>query len=186
MSFPWISIHCGGLLRKQKILCESLSWIKTRSVDKFNWIMVGVCSPSIGDERCIFTYSIPFRIKEIFKSKVSLIQKLKGIKGLLKHLAPHWRWSGHLKCLNRGKWEQKVYPLSTRSFHVRLGRNHAPARATACTEPVPELGLGPGRGSGCGCGRSLGPVLFKPGHTSAVLQWVSAYSATWIYTTTDS
>jgi len=29
-----------------------------RSIDRINWIMVGLCSPSIGDERGIFTCSI--------------------------------------------------------------------------------------------------------------------------------
>ena len=47
------------MLENMKNKCESLSWITARSVDRINWIMVGVCSPSIGDERGVFTCSIP-------------------------------------------------------------------------------------------------------------------------------
>ena len=43
----------------EEYICESLNWITARSVDRINWMMVGVCSPSIGDERGIFTCSIP-------------------------------------------------------------------------------------------------------------------------------
>ena len=41
---------------------ESLSWIKARSVDKINRIIIGVYSSSIGDEHGVFTYLIPFYI----------------------------------------------------------------------------------------------------------------------------
>ena len=46
------------VLENMKNKCESLSWITARSVDRINWIMVGVCSLSMGDELGIFTCSI--------------------------------------------------------------------------------------------------------------------------------
>ena len=36
---------------ERRILCDSFSWIKARSVNRINRIMVRVCSPSIGDKR---------------------------------------------------------------------------------------------------------------------------------------
>jgi len=47
-------------MENEELNSETLSWIKARSIDRINQIMVGVCSPSIGDERGIFTCSIPF------------------------------------------------------------------------------------------------------------------------------
>ena len=44
----------------EKLKHESLSWINARFVDRINRIMVGVCSPSIGDEHGIFTCSVSF------------------------------------------------------------------------------------------------------------------------------
>jgi len=43
----------------EEYVYESSSWIMARSVNRINWMMVGVCSPSIDDERGIFTCSIP-------------------------------------------------------------------------------------------------------------------------------
>ena len=70
----------GDCWENEELNSEFLSKIKARS-DRFNRIMIEVCSLSIKDERGIFTYSIRFRMNEIFKSKVFLIQKLKGNKG---------------------------------------------------------------------------------------------------------
>ena len=58
------------------------SRIKARYVDRINRIMIGVCSPYIGNERDIFLHvQFHFRMNEIFKFKVYLIQKLKDTKG---------------------------------------------------------------------------------------------------------
>ena len=46
--------------KNKELKSESLSWNKERFVDRINRIMVGVCSPPIGDERSIFTCSILF------------------------------------------------------------------------------------------------------------------------------
>ena len=99
-----------------------------------------------------------FRMNDIFKLKVSLIKKLKETKRLLKHLVSHWIESGHLKCLNRGKWEQMVCPLGTWSFCARLGGDHAHARRSS------------GSGLGVGAGVQPGSVLFEPDHTDLMLQ----------------
>ena len=58
-----------GIKKKQQFIVEivgieeykseSLNWITARSVDQINWMMVGMCSPSSGDESGIFTCSIP-------------------------------------------------------------------------------------------------------------------------------
>ena len=58
-SYSYRDGYRGGSVGNMKNICESLNWITARSVDRINWMMVGVCSPSIRDERGIFTCSIP-------------------------------------------------------------------------------------------------------------------------------
>ena len=53
-----LSFHSKQMLEYEEYICESLNWITARSVDRINWMMVGVCSPSNGDKRGIFTCSI--------------------------------------------------------------------------------------------------------------------------------
>ena len=124
-----------------------------RSVDRINWMMVGVCSPSIGDERGIFTCSIPTSNEWDIQVQRLPNSKPNGTKGCYKHLVPHWPWDGSLCSINRENWEQRVCPLGTWSFRARKGGNYARtyvrARAPPLAAPAPVPGrVGHGLGSG--------------------------------------
>ena len=102
-----------------------------RSVDRINWMMVGVCSPSIGDERGIFTCSIPTSNEWDIQVQRLPNSKPNGTKVRYKHLVPHWPWDGSLWCINRENWEQRACPLGTWSFRARKGGNYA--RTCVCS-----------------------------------------------------
>ena len=86
-----------------------------------------------------------------------------------------------MKCLNRGKWEQRVYPLGTPFGYLKLSRA---IRGTPCLRaraPPPPARSGDGaRGlvrAWAWARVQPGPVLFEPGYTGLVLQRVSTRPA---------
>ena len=64
-----------------KNICESLNLITARSVDRINWMMVGVCSLPLGMNVVYSHVQFRLRMNEIFKSKDCLIQIQNGTKG---------------------------------------------------------------------------------------------------------
>ena len=113
-----------------------------RSVDQINRMMVGVYSPSICDERGIFTCSIPTSNEWDIQVQRLPNSKPNGTKGCYKHLVPHWPWDGSLCSINRENWEQRVCPLGTWSFRARKGGNYARTYVRARAPPLAGGGGG--------------------------------------------
>ena len=100
---------------------ESLSWILDRTYSRITWVMVRMCSPSIMDERGIFTCSIQFLNEWDIQIESWPNLTTKGDLRSQNTLVPHWIWCEKLRGLNMKRWEQRVCRLGTWSFRARLG-----------------------------------------------------------------